>query len=191
MTDQRDWSALATAVKARRKELRLPKDLTYHGGPSGMTIHKIESGTSEYKYRPKTYSMLERVLQWPLGTVDAILSRRPCSAKNSRTAVDAPETPSTSDIYVNDDFTLAGDLLARLLLRQNPTPVEHGAIKQLKALIGEYLTTNGASERRGERRGNMLALIVAMRELGEAAKMANDAFRQLEFRLPQDDSSAD
>lgn len=67
-----DWEALATEVRKRREKRRLPIDLSDHGGPTEMTVRKIESG-GPVSIRPRTKVLLERALQWPPGLVDEIL----------------------------------------------------------------------------------------------------------------------
>jgi len=68
-----DWDALASAVRARREELRLPQDLVSRGGPSEFTVRKIERAETD-AIRSRTKTQLEQVLQWQRGDVDRILA---------------------------------------------------------------------------------------------------------------------
>ncbi|MBF6558472.1 MAG: hypothetical protein IVW52_20465 [Acidimicrobiales bacterium] len=68
-----NWTALGRAVKARRESLRLGQDLIDHGGPSDLTIRKIERGETR-AIRNKTRDQLESALRWMPGTVDKVLS---------------------------------------------------------------------------------------------------------------------
>lgn len=68
-----DWDALASAVRERRAELRLPQDLVSRGGPSEFTVRKIERGETD-AIRSRTKTQLEQVLQWNRGDVDRILA---------------------------------------------------------------------------------------------------------------------
>ena len=68
-----DWKALAEAVHGRRRQLRLPLDLSKRGGPSEMAVRRIEQMASR-SIRDITKTRLERVLQWRAGLVDDILA---------------------------------------------------------------------------------------------------------------------
>lgn len=67
-----DWQRLADEVRKRRAEQRRPLDLAPFGGPSEMTVRKIESGDA-VSIRPQTRTRLEAALGWRDGTVDRIL----------------------------------------------------------------------------------------------------------------------
>lgn len=67
------WDLLASAVKERREQLRLPQDLVNEGGPSEFTVRKIERAETT-AIRNKTKTQLEQALQWPRGRVDDLLT---------------------------------------------------------------------------------------------------------------------
>lgn len=69
--EDRGW-ALAAEVRKRRSRLRLPIDLTSVGGPSEMTVRKIETGEPG-EIRPQTKTRLEYALRMSPGLVDRIL----------------------------------------------------------------------------------------------------------------------
>lgn len=72
---QLDWPALAAAVKARRKHLRLAQpDLA--AGPGEATVRRIERGEAR-DIRNATRVGLETSLGWSAGHVDRILTGRP------------------------------------------------------------------------------------------------------------------
>lgn len=68
-----DWKALAEAVHGRRRQLRLPLDLSDRGGPGEMAVRRIEQ-TATRGIRDVTKTRLEHVLQWEPGLVDDILA---------------------------------------------------------------------------------------------------------------------
>jgi len=72
VTDAGNWARLAAEVRRRREKMRLPIDLVNVGGPTEMTVRKIESGEPA-SIRPKTKVRLERALRWRDGLVDRIL----------------------------------------------------------------------------------------------------------------------
>lgn len=67
------WARLADAVRERRKQKRLPMDLSTHEGPSEITVRKIERG-EPISIAPRTMTQLERALAWRHGSVDRILA---------------------------------------------------------------------------------------------------------------------
>jgi transcriptional regulator with XRE-family HTH domain len=73
VTTAPDWAALGEAVKARRAQLRLPQDLARHGGPSDITVRKIERAEVS-AIRNQTRTQLEAALRWPSGHVDRLLA---------------------------------------------------------------------------------------------------------------------
>jgi transcriptional regulator with XRE-family HTH domain len=68
-----DWIALGTALRDRRKALRLTQEeLAELAGVHVGTIKDYERGKS-YKRMPKSWIALERVLDWLPGSAKAIL----------------------------------------------------------------------------------------------------------------------
>lgn len=97
VTDE-DWRGLANAVQARRKALRLPLDLVDRGGPSEMTMRKIERGEST-TVRPKTKVQLEHALGWPDGIVDRILAGNATEEELSAIVLTSPRV--TADFCIH------------------------------------------------------------------------------------------
>lgn len=85
---------LGDAVRERRSQLRMTQgDVMAKGGPSQATIRHIESGEQQ-TYRRATLLDLEAALDWPMGTVDAILDgREPPQAST-------PERVDVRDIHI-------------------------------------------------------------------------------------------
>jgi predicted transcriptional regulator len=68
-----DWTALATALRERRKALRLTQEeLAEHAGIHTGTIKDYEAGKA-YTRMPKSWSALERVLGWSPGSAQTVL----------------------------------------------------------------------------------------------------------------------
>jgi transcriptional regulator with XRE-family HTH domain len=68
------WTALAAALTARRRELRLSQaELAARGGPSEITVSNLERGRVTSWVREKTKRQLEDALNWPDGLIDRIL----------------------------------------------------------------------------------------------------------------------
>lgn len=70
---KQDWDELAKAVLDRRRALKLTQDLSVRGGPSELTIRKVERAETR-AIRGLTKRQIEMALMWPEGTVDRILN---------------------------------------------------------------------------------------------------------------------
>ena len=78
---------LARSVRERRLDLGLTQaELTAKGGPGTVTIRHIE-GAEQAHYRPATLRALEKALDWPRGTIDAILTGSPMPSPQAADAV--------------------------------------------------------------------------------------------------------
>lgn len=75
--DDRDWGALAKAVRGRRGELGLSQGaVAAAGGPSDLVISRIENN-EEPRPRLDTLTKLDRGLRWDSGTSEAVLGGGP------------------------------------------------------------------------------------------------------------------
>ena len=73
VTADRDWQALAIALRQRRKALRLRQaDLEARGGPGQGTVRNLEQAARS-SYARRTFQQLEHALDWPDGIVERIL----------------------------------------------------------------------------------------------------------------------
>lgn len=71
--DQDGWHRLADEVRRRRESLGLAQhDLEDRGGPGPWTVRNIEQ-SKRTAYSRRTYTSLERALQWRQGIVEKIL----------------------------------------------------------------------------------------------------------------------
>lgn len=96
MADHR--ADLASAVARRRKQLRLPIDLSSVGGPSEMTVRKVESAAPG-DIRPATAARLEKALQWRPGIVSTLLAgSAPADPEAWALTSDAPAQPPVVDL---------------------------------------------------------------------------------------------
>lgn len=96
MADHR--SVLAAAVARRRKQLRLPVDLSSTGGPSEMTVRKVESAAPG-DIRPATRTRLEKALLWRPGIVASVLAGTAPSDPEAWVASEsAPAQPLVVDL---------------------------------------------------------------------------------------------
>jgi len=71
-----NWSALPSAVKRRRTELRLPQGLTPRGGPGEITVRKIKHEPATAS-QTLTKSQLEQAAGWDFAHVDMLLGCDP------------------------------------------------------------------------------------------------------------------
>lgn len=67
------WELLGDEVRLRRKQLKLTQtDVAERGGLSVMTVRKLENNRAG-RLTPRLRRALERALEWPDGTVDAVV----------------------------------------------------------------------------------------------------------------------
>lgn len=82
------WDNLGDAIRHRRTELRLAQELGTRGGPSEITVRKLERAEVT-TIRGRTKTQIEHALQWPVGHVDRLLAGTPASGALSA----PPEAP--------------------------------------------------------------------------------------------------
>lgn len=111
------FERLAAEVCARRADLRLSQaDVVARGGPSELTLRKIEKAQSVGGYRSATLNALDRALEWPLGTSRAILNHLPPPSAEKSTPVSVPNhsVGPTSSSGRDRVIRLASELLPHL-----------------------------------------------------------------------------
>ncbi|GGM26534.1 hypothetical protein GCM10011608_09110 [Micromonospora sonchi] len=102
-----DWRRLGQHVQRRREQLGLTQaQVQAAGGPSTATLRNIENAT-QASYRSSNLRALERVLEWPDGTIDAILNgnERPTAAAPRRTPLLAEHEPELRQLATNPDIS--------------------------------------------------------------------------------------
>jgi transcriptional regulator with XRE-family HTH domain len=73
MVDVMLWEKLGQQVRDRRAELGLTQaEVAERGGPSVETLRALENNRSK-RLSPRVRRALERVLQWEIGSIDAVL----------------------------------------------------------------------------------------------------------------------
>jgi hypothetical protein len=141
-----EWALLGEAVRERRVRLGLAQDgLALRGGPSELTVRKIERGHPG-PYRGMTLAGLETALGWPTGTVRAILDGTAGDARQfwtwtepvAATSVEPEEPPVPESVHRTDPAIgqLAGELFA-LLARQPRTPATVATMRAIAHLLAE------------------------------------------------------
>src|ERR1700758_4012434 len=111
-----DWTALATALRGRRKALRLTQEeLADQAGVHTATVKDYEAG-KVYTRMPKSWGALERVLGWAPGSARAVLEgSEPTviseSANDHSSAPEPPQSLSGLPASVLDQLT-AGEVYA-------------------------------------------------------------------------------
>lgn len=88
--------SLADAVRRGRLAKRLPVDLTRYGGPSEMTVRKIEAAAPG-EVAPQTLRKLDRVLDWRPGTAARCLAGTVTEGEIMGSADNAETEPPTDD----------------------------------------------------------------------------------------------
>jgi hypothetical protein len=105
-----DWQRLGTYVSRRRDELGLTQSqVQARGGPSVATIRNIETAIKD-NYRDSNLRALERVLNWPTGAIDRILT--------------GGEPHDSATTHAGDDQFNAAVALLRAI-RDNPNRSRH------------------------------------------------------------------
>ncbi|MEU3452092.1 hypothetical protein ABZ671_00415 [Micromonospora sp. NPDC006766] len=118
--DPSDWQRLGRHVVHRREQLGLTQAAVHHaGGPSAATQRVIENG-SQTSYRGAILRSLERVLQWPDGTIDNILNgAEPPSAMPATPLADLEQLEPELRHHASDPYRSEGiRAWARSLLDQ-------------------------------------------------------------------------
>ena len=148
-----DWERLAIEVKRRRVERRRPVDLSDFGGPSEMTVRKIESG-EPVSIRPQSRVRLEYALEWRDGVVDRILDGT-VTDEDLREVVAREKPAEAAELSVEDESALRiGRLVLALLteVAQHSGPTPEARARMSAVLAGVRERNEGAlREMRAER----------------------------------------
>lgn len=112
-TNPKDIAQLGRAVRDRRTELRMTQDdVAAAGGPSDVTVRKIESGKVS-RINVATLSKLDEALQWAPGTAVGHLDRK----------VDDVVTPAPRPVYLHEASD--ADLLIEVSRRMSEQRARH------------------------------------------------------------------
>jgi DNA-binding XRE family transcriptional regulator len=148
-----DWTALGTALRSRRKDLRLTQDeLAEQAGVHVGTIKDYEAGKT-YTRMPKSWSAIERAVNWAPGSAQAILQggaptviagpdgayaspQDPYQPLSDRLPVSVLDELSTGEIYAADIHDLSQDggiTLITVAVRRAGTPGHQISAEQRRA----------------------------------------------------------
>ncbi len=137
-----NWTALATAIKKRRTELRFSQDgLANEAGVSRSTIQKLEWATARPEY--ETLQKVERALGWEPGSADDVLrGSRPKLAGRPLGASEWSEGSSTQP----DLATVLNHVVFDLVIAVNPN-MTAAEVQALQARALETARRLGVPER--------------------------------------------